>query len=216
MGRDFLKRFKTTEFDWEKSRVRLGECWIFTEPSLWGGQALSRAGAVKRVLKESGSIHGKRWEINPELSTIQREAIESVLDEYPDVFASNPKRPNTTFLMKHGIETGDALPVKARHTRVSPWAEQEINNQIKQMLENGVICPSNSPWASRVILVKKKDGTIRFAVDYRALNDLTKKDSYPIPEMKDILDKLHGSEYSSTLDGANCGERQREDGICLA
>ena len=64
------------------------------------------------------------------------------------------------------------------------------------MLDNRIIRPSSSPWASRVILVQKKDGTNRFAIDYRALNDVTRKDSYPIPEMKDILDKLHGSEYS--------------------
>ena len=66
------------------------------------------------------------------------------------------------------------------------------------MLENIIIRPSNSPWASRVILVQKKDGSLRLAIDYRALNDVTKKDSYPIPDMKDILDKLHGSEYFST------------------
>ena len=105
--------------------------------------------------------------------------------------------------MEHVIEAGNALPVKARYVRVSPQTEREIRYQIEQMLNNEIIRPSSSPWASRVILVKKKDGSTRFAVDYRALNDLTKKDSYPLPEMKDILDKLHGSAYFSTLDGAS-------------
>ena len=71
------------------------------------------------------------------------------------------------------------------------------------MLSNGIIRPSASPWASRVILVKKKDQTLRFAVDYRSLNDITTKDSYPLPEVKDILDKLSGCEFFSTLDGAS-------------
>ena len=71
------------------------------------------------------------------------------------------------------------------------------------MLQNGIISPSASPWASRIILVKRKDGSTRFAVDYRSLNDLTKKDSYPIPELKDILDKLQGSRYFTSLDGAS-------------
>ena len=71
------------------------------------------------------------------------------------------------------------------------------------MLQNGIVGPSASPWASRIILVRKKDGSTRFAVDYRSLNDVTKKDSYPIPELRDILDKLHGSNYFSTLDGAS-------------
>ena len=93
--------------------------------------------------------------------------------------------------------------MRAKYGRVSPQAEQEINNQIHQMLDNGIIRPSSSPWASRVILVQNEDGTTRFAIDYRALNDLTKKDSYPIHEMKDILGKLHGSEFFSTLDGAS-------------
>ena len=71
------------------------------------------------------------------------------------------------------------------------------------MLEHGIIRPSSSPWASRVILVRKKDQSFRFAVDYRSLNDVTKRDSYPLPDVKDILDKLNGCEYYSTLDGAS-------------
>ena len=105
--------------------------------------------------------------------------------------------------MEHRIDTGDALPVKSRYLRVNPLTEGEIRVHIEQMLGNGITRPSNSPWASRVILVQKKDASLRFAIDYWALNDLTKKDSYPIPEMKDILDKLQGSEYFSTLDGAS-------------
>ena len=71
------------------------------------------------------------------------------------------------------------------------------------MLENVVIRQSSSPWASRVILVQKKDKSYRFAVDYRYLNDQTKKDAYPLPDVKDILDKLRGSTIFSSLDGAS-------------
>ena len=71
------------------------------------------------------------------------------------------------------------------------------------MLRNKIIRPSASPWASHVILVRKKDGSLRFAVDYRGLNDVTKKDSYPLPEVKDILDQLDGCQFYSTLDGAS-------------
>ena len=71
------------------------------------------------------------------------------------------------------------------------------------MLKNGIIRKSNSPWASRVILVQKKDGANRFVVDFRALNDCTKKDSYPLPDICDILDKLRNSRFYSTLDGAS-------------
>ena len=71
------------------------------------------------------------------------------------------------------------------------------------MLENGLIRQSSSPWASRVILVQKKDMSYRFAVDYRDLNDQTKKDSYPLTDVNDILDKLQGSTFFSSLDGVS-------------
>ena len=70
------------------------------------------------------------------------------------------------------------------------------------MLENGIIRPSSSSWASRVILVKKKDGTHRFAVDYRDLNDVTKRDAYPMPDPRDVFDRMGGATVFSTLDGA--------------
>ena len=205
LGRDFLKQFQSNEFDWQNHRVRLGRSWISTEASLWGGQVLSRAAAINSMLLQPGKPSAREgdWNISPNLNPPQRAKMRELLEEYYDVFALNPKKPNKTIIMEHVIETADARPVKAKYVRVAPRTEREINNQIDQMLANGVIRPSTSPWASRVILVQKKDGTTRFAVDYRALNDITKKDAYPIPEMKDILDKLHGSVFFSTLDGAS-------------
>ena len=70
------------------------------------------------------------------------------------------------------------------------------------MLEN-IIRPSNSPWSSQILLVKNKDGTVRFVVDYIGLNDVTEKDSYPLPNIQDILDKMDGTQYWTTLDCAS-------------
>ena len=72
--------------------------------------------------------------------------------------------------------------------------------QLQQMLINGVIRPSNSLWASRVVMVKKKDGSLRFCVDFRQLNAATIKDAHPIPRIDDLLDALHGARWFSTLD----------------
>ena len=72
--------------------------------------------------------------------------------------------------------------------------------QVQQMLFSGVIRPSNSPWASPVVMVKKKDGSLRFCVDFRQLNAATVKDAHPISRIDDLLDALHGARWFSTLD----------------
>jgi len=77
---------------------------------------------------------------------------------------------------------------------------QEVARQLKRMQETDVIQPSNSPWASPVVLVRKKDGTHRFCVDYRELNSVTRADTFPLPRIDDLLDQLGESVYFSTLD----------------
>ena len=81
--------------------------------------------------------------------------------------------------------------------------EEEITRQVEEMLHNNICRPSNSPWASRVILVTKRDGTKRFCVDFRELNRMTRVDSYPMPNPRDILDRMHGDTHYSFLDGAS-------------
>ena len=72
--------------------------------------------------------------------------------------------------------------------------------QVQQMLSSGVIRPSNSHWTSPVVMVKEKDGCLRFCVDFRQLNAATVKDAHPIPRIDDLLDALHGARWLSTLD----------------
>jgi len=81
--------------------------------------------------------------------------------------------------------------------------KEKAEEEVEKMLAKGIIEPLSSPWSSPVILVKKKDGTIRFCVDYRKVNGVTVKDSYPLPRIEDCLDALSGSQWFCTLELAS-------------
>lgn len=102
--------------------------------------------------------------------------------------------------MKHTIDTQDARPLKEPPRCVSYHLESEIYKQIDEMLNKNIIEKSVSLWASGVVLAKKKDGSLRFCVDYMRLNAATVKNAYPMPRIDDSLDSLSGSKWFSTLD----------------
>ncbi|CAF4416611.1 unnamed protein product, partial [Rotaria magnacalcarata] len=87
--------------------------------------------------------------------------------------------------------------------RRSPKDHQIITDETDKFLQQTIIEPSTSPWCSPVVLVRKKDGSTRFCVDYRKLNDISVKDSFPLPRIEDIFDQLSQSNYFTTLDFKN-------------
>ena len=94
--------------------------------------------------------------------------------------------------MQHDIDTGDAYPIKQSPRRPPLAAASAEDEILDDMLNTGVIEPSNSRWASPVCLVKKKEGTYRFCVDYRRVNAVSKRDAFPVPDISDTLDHLRG------------------------
>lgn len=98
------------------------------------------------------------------------------------------------------IDIGSAHPKKQRVRRLPFALRHVVAQQLKDMQQQGVIEPSKSPWASPVVLVKKRDGTHRFCVDYRSLNSVTKPDSFPLPRIEDLLDILGQAKYFSSID----------------
>lgn len=139
----------------------------------------------------------QEWTKN--LTEQEKSKAVKMLKEFWSIFATD-KNPGRTTIVKHQIDTGDARPIRQPPRRI-PLAKREEGTQlIEEMQKDGVIESSVSPWSSPVVLVKKKDGSTRFCVDYRKLNDVTKKDSYPLPRIDDTLDTLSGSKWFSTLD----------------
>ena len=134
------------------------------------------------------------------LNDTQKAKVEPFLTKYASLFAGTDDNLGRTDVVKHNIKTGDATPIKQPPRRLPVHRRNEVDKLVDDMLERGVIEPSSSPWASGVVLVKKKDGTTRFCVDYRRLNDVTLKDAYPLPRIDDMLDSLSGASWFSTLD----------------
>ena len=113
--------------------------------------------------------------------------MRNLLTEFSDVFSG---RPNLTHVAAHEIDTGDSLPIRSPPYKVPQKLEKEVNREVEKMLEMGIIRPSKSPWASPIVIVPKPDGTIRFCVDYRKLNSITKMDAYPIPSTERMIEKV--------------------------
>lgn len=128
------------------------------------------------------------------------DTIDGTLSDFDDVLGMKDDGLGECDLLPFNIDTGSTRPIRQRPYRTPLHKRSIIEEQLQDMLDNGVIQPSQSPWASPITLVPKKDGTLRFCVDYRKLNAVTKKDAYPLPLIQDIFDQLEGAQLFSTLD----------------
>ena len=114
---------------------------------------------------------------------------------------SHGDRYGKTGLVEHEIKlSSEAKPVKLKNRPLNPAMTQNLKEQVDNWKQQEVIEPSNSPWSFQLLPVKKKNGKIRWVVDFRKLNDLTIKDSYPLPAIDDILARLAGNQFFSALD----------------
>ena len=133
-----------------------------------------------------------------DLTVEQKDQLFRLLLEYADIFADEGELGRTDRIT-HQIDMGSAPPIRQPVRRVPMCQKVELKDLLTDM-EKDVIRPSNSPWASPIVLVRKRDGSHRFCVDYRKLNAVTRKDAYPIPRIDDTLDTLSGACWFSTLD----------------
>ena len=120
--------------------------------------------------------------------------------EYAHIFALESLETGHTSMVKHKIRLDNYTPFKERYRRIPPNLFDEVKNHLKEMIEVGAIRKSNSPWASAVVLVRKKDGSLRFCIDLRKLNAQTIKDAYSLPCIDETLDCLGGATIFTSLD----------------
>lgn len=138
-------------------------------------------------------------EIGP-VPDVWEKRITSLLHEYKHVFAKDDLDLGCTDAVKHRILLNDVSPFKERSRPISPADFEDLREHLKELLEAGIIKESHSPYASPIVIVRKKTGKIRMTVDYRKLNQRTVKDSFNLPKIEDILTYLSGSRWFSTLD----------------
>uniref|UniRef100_A0A8C5PP08 ribonuclease H n=1 Tax=Leptobrachium leishanense TaxID=445787 RepID=A0A8C5PP08_9ANUR len=120
-----------------------------------------------------------------------------LLHDYPGVFSALP---GYTDQAVHQVDTPGQRPLRQPAYRLPEAVRESMRAEIREMLELGVIEPSASPWASPVVLVPKKDGTTRFCVDYRRINDCTITDAYPMPRVDELLDQISRGHFLTTVD----------------
>ncbi|MGL5706847.1 MAG: reverse transcriptase domain-containing protein [Aeromonas sp.] len=137
------------------------------------------------------------------LSASQSNTLHKIISNNAAAFAWDGTPLGRTNVVRHKIDTGDSPPLRQRPRRIPCHLKDQLSDLIDDMLKQNIIRPSDSPWAAPVVLVKKKDGSIRLCIDFRRLNQVTRRDSYPLPRIDDTLDALGGAQMFSTLDLAS-------------
>ena len=135
--------------------------------------------------------------IGSQLTPCQRQELDDLLKQFEEVFHHLPGQ---TAVTEHRVETGGATPVRLAPYRIPQAFREDVQKELTEMLEHGVIEHSTSEWAFPMVVVQKKDRTLRLCVDYRRLNALSKSDAYPMPQVDDLIDQVGGAHYISTLD----------------
>lgn len=126
---------------------------------------------------------------------------DEILREFDDVFRDclPPGLPPVRYV-EHVIDTGDTKPKSRPPFKMSPRELDELRKQLQELFDLGLIRPSSSPWGAPVLFVRKKDGTLRMCIDYRAVNSVTCRMNTPLPRIDECLDRLGGAKFFSSID----------------
>ena len=161
---------------------------------------------IEEVVDGEGSIEDKvselisRMDIGTTLTKHQMRQLREVIREYINTFSKDEDDIGYCDYIRHRIVLRDRNPVRLPHRQIPPQHWEEVRDHLKKCVQQGTIRPSSSPYASAVVLVRKRDGKLRLFVDYGALNSKTHRDAYPLPRIEEALDALKGAKYVCSLD----------------
>ena len=185
------------------TKQNLGTCESFYDQSS-PNPAIIAAAELRYIQETSTSLTDTLEkmvnESSIEMSNDERKHWTDLVKCYRATFASSKADLRRTSLVRHEINTGTTVPIQIPPSRLSLRTCKVEQEEVKSMLERGIIQPSTSPWAAPIVLITKKDGTTRFWIDHRALNSASVKDAYPLPRIDDSLDALNGGKYFCTMD----------------
>ena len=147
------------------------------------------------------SLNATTTLIDSDITSVQQNQLNQLLAEYEDLFADKPGRTN---VIQHEIHLEKERPITLHpYYRKSPLENAFLEEEIQKMLDNGIISHSDSPWFAPVVIARKKNGKFRLCVDYRKLNEITKKDRYPLPRIDELLDSFKNAKYFTIIDLAS-------------
>lgn len=190
------------EFQNKSRKIRLFVIPSLTQELYLGMDFWEKFGLAPVMVEELNQIKDNEGQGNPptsahELSDEQQVELEAVKQAF---LSSDQAGLGKTEVLKHCIDVGNSTPIKQRHHFVSPAIQEALNSEVDLMLARGVIEESKSAWSSPVLLVKKANGKRRFCLDCRAVNNVTKKDAYPMPIIDGILASLNETVFISSID----------------
>ena len=172
-------------------------CVQVSSPSTQYTQGTEEAISCEQMMVDEGTLPDVDL---PDLAPNHMKAMQDLLRQNADVFSTHSLDIGSTTTVEHEIPLSDPTPFRMPYRRIPPAEFQEVREHIEELQKANIIKPSQGPFASAIVIVRKKDGSIRLCVDYRKLNSKTVRDAYPLPRIDEALDALGKAKYFSCLD----------------
>ncbi|CAH8642613.1 unnamed protein product [Dicrocoelium dendriticum] len=197
-GIDLLRKMKC-HLNMATNQLWIGECKL----RMWEHNTYDSDGPTAACVTIDDQVRTLLTPVEGIIPSTAFRRLHQLIRSKEAAFAWEGSLPGRTNTICHQIDTGTAEPITQRPRRVPTQYREELRKMIEDMLDAKIIIPSKSPWSSPIVLVKKKNGSLRLCIDYRKLNDVTRKDSFPLPRIDDTLEALSGAQWFSTLDLAS-------------